>query len=399
MSLHRLHPKYERITEKWGNMKTRRDLGVRIDNWLSLFPDDRKELLLQLLSSFYYYSEELVRNRVKTLYELFVSQYEGDQSKTVYSKILNKHRVAHSDIFYGQFWLINGIYSYAVNAIAGLIEESLPDALVIVDDFTGSGLSLMETIDAILEVNPAAVNIEYFFLVLHSTNKAIENINDYCKKVGIDIGIYSLVCTDNAFKGDYIFSKEEVGLKKKEYSEIYHKYELLLSYEFGFHNVASLTAFHYNSPNDTLGLFWQNIKENKALFNRDITNRNTALSQMITSAKQRQSSRDKALYGIDEGRVRKMLEYCVEFGKGFSLVSFIERFDLVPEQANTILEKFIDEGYLLANEGSLLPSEALKSKMYITRLKRMWKNDAVKKQKTTFDNHLEYIPVNFGKEK
>ena len=217
MSLKRLHPKYENITSKWGNMSLRIEMGKRIDNWLSVFPNDNKGILLKLLSSFYYYDEAHVKGKAKSLYEAFINRFEGDPSEIIYTKIHNDHTAAHSDVFFTQFWMTNEIYNNSVVDIIPLIEEQVPRTLAIVDDFSGSGLSLMSTINRILEANSGAKEIEYCFLVLHITEYAEESIRDYGKAVGIDIKIFPLECSKKAFTKD------------AEFKGITDKYELFIN--------------------------------------------------------------------------------------------------------------------------------------------------------------------------
>lgn len=399
MSLKRLHPKYENITSKWGNMSLRIEMGKRIDNWLSVFPNDNKGILLKLLSSFYYYDEAHVKGKAKSLYEAFINRFEGDPSEIIYTKIHNDHTAAHSDVFFTQFWMTNEIYNNSVVDIIPLIEEQVPRTLAIVDDFSGSGLSLMSTINRILEANSGAKEIEYCFLVLHITEYAEESIRDYGKAVGIDIKIFPLECSKKAFTKDYIFSADTVEAKKREYSDIYDKYLPIGGLKYGFDNVSSLVAFFYNTPNNTLGLFWQEIDKNKVLFKRDTRYRNTQLRQLIESTRRRKAMRDTVIYGADEKRQLAMLEYCIESGKDFSILNFENKFDLVPDQADDILKRFLQEGQLIKNENEFVPSEKLKSNMFITRLKKRRKTERGKRSRKSFDTHEEYIPVNFGKEK
>ena len=93
MSLKRVHPKYERITSNWGNMSLRIEMGKRIDDWLSVFENDNKGILLKLLSSFFYYDEEHVKKKAKSLYEAFIDQFEGNPSDIIYTKIVEHSKI------------------------------------------------------------------------------------------------------------------------------------------------------------------------------------------------------------------------------------------------------------------------------------------------------------------
>ena len=85
MASQRSHPKFEYLTSRWGGMQLRIELGERIEKWLSHFSKEEQELLLDLLSKFYYYSEEKIKAKTKELYNKFVSEHNDIADQVVYS--------------------------------------------------------------------------------------------------------------------------------------------------------------------------------------------------------------------------------------------------------------------------------------------------------------------------
>ena len=74
----RKHPKYEYLTSRWGGMKLREEFEERIDNWLKAFDESEHKMLLSLLSQFYYYSEEKVKEK-KAKIPFEVGNYQSDE--------------------------------------------------------------------------------------------------------------------------------------------------------------------------------------------------------------------------------------------------------------------------------------------------------------------------------
>ena len=108
----RKHPKYEYLTSRWGGMKLREEFGVRIENWLKAFDESEHEMLLSLLSQFYYYSEEKVKAKTKELYQKFLSSQGGIADGAVFTKIIKDLGASYSDILFDTFWLSNDLYDF-----------------------------------------------------------------------------------------------------------------------------------------------------------------------------------------------------------------------------------------------------------------------------------------------
>ena len=134
----------------------------------------------------------------------------------------------------------------------GLLEaDQIPTDLVVVDDYSGTGKTFIKTVNKMFQIKNLAKDIHFHFLTLHITHIAVQQIEEYAKTVGIIIDIISLDCSDEAFKKNYIYGEIEAEQKKRYYMELCNKYaieECIL----GFEDVASLVAFHYNTPNNTL---------------------------------------------------------------------------------------------------------------------------------------------------
>ena len=222
----RKHPKYENITASWGGMRVREEFAERIDAWLKAFPTCEHSFLLELLSEFYYYSEEQIAKKVVELYNLFEKEFTGDINEVVFTKIIKEQGIAFSDILFTTFWLKNNI-SNAENNILGLLEAGqIPKELVIVDDYSGTGKSFIKTVNKMLQTNGEVKNSQVYFLTLHITERALKMIREYEKELGIPIKVFYLDCTEEVFKTDYIYNKIEAEYKKRDYIKICERQEV-----------------------------------------------------------------------------------------------------------------------------------------------------------------------------
>ena len=123
MMSQRKHPKYEYLTSRWGGMKLREEFEERIDNWLKAFDESEHKMLLSLLSQFYYYSEEKVKENSKKLYQKFLSENPEYEKATVFTKIIKDFGTSYSDILFNTFWLCNDLYDYCEPNILELLEN------------------------------------------------------------------------------------------------------------------------------------------------------------------------------------------------------------------------------------------------------------------------------------
>lgn len=397
MSSGRKHPKYENITSRWGGMKIREDFAERIDKWLQAFPEEEHPFLLELLIQFYYYSEERIKDKVVDLYDAFIKEYQGDVNAVVYTKIIKEQGVACSDILFTTFWMQNSsMYSYAENNILGLLEaKQIPKELVIVDDYSGTGKTFTKTLDKMLQVEDEVRNSNFYFLTLHTTKRAVQQIEEYAELNGISIKIISLDYSDEIFKKDYIYNEIEAEHKKRQYSEICTK-QKIEKHILGFDDVSSLVAFHYNTPNNTLGLFWQDLVDFTALFPRKKKQR-TELSVMQRKARNRKCAEEPpVIFGIDDSRLAVMLLYCLGQTRGLSIEEFSETFGLTAMQADNALKEMLEQGYLIYDEGHFQPGDKLKQHLFSSRIKRGQKRfKEVQEEQVEFRTHEEYIPCNF----
>lgn len=397
MSSTRKHPKYENITSKWGGMKIRKEFSTRIDKWLQAFGEEEKAFMLELLAKFYYYSEENVNKKVVELHNEFLKIYNGNEDDVVYTKIIKENGVAFSDILFSKFWMKNSIgYNVSQNNILNLLEcGQAPKKLAIVDDYSGTGETLIKTINKMIETNEVIRKSNIYFLTLQITMSAVQNITEYAKNKNINIHIVSLDYTKKAFDCNYIYDEMESEYKKNYYLEICKK-QNIDKLQLGYGEIASLISFYYNTPNNTLGIFWKDLIENIALFPRK-KKRKTTLNCMKQRAKQRKNRDYKpVVFGIDDSKMAVMVTYCIVQKEGVSIEAFMDTFGVTIDQADEILKNMIVQGFVINVNGKFVPAMGLKDNIFMSRINNGQHifDDHVEK-KEDFQEHENYIPCNF----
>lgn len=398
----RKHPKYEYLTSRWGGMKLREEFGVRIENWLKAFDESEHEMLLSLLSQFYYYSEEKVKAKTKELYQKFLSSQGGIADGAVFTKIIKDLGASYSDILFDTFWLSNDLYDFCEPNILDLIDEAdasqIPEIICVIDDYSGSGKTFVKTVNKMLEKNHYVEQAHIFFLTLHITNTAISLINEYSKNTGINIDVVYLDLSDKTFKDDYLYSQIEARRQRLQYQNLCAKNKTNPDYVFGFEEIESLVAFHYNTPNNTLGLFWQDFADFIALFPRHIKKR-TTLSQLQKNVQKRKNAKQaKSIYGFNDAQYSLFMAYCVAQNKGFSFDQARIDFGLNSDQLSELIKRMISEGYVTTQEGIFIATPKLRSNMFMGRLKKLKNSyiaEDVEQEKTTTFEAVAYVPKKF----
>lgn len=398
MTTQRKRPPYEDLTSRWGGMKLRYELGSRIEGWLSAFRAEEQPLLLDLLSKFYYYSEDRIKDKVKELYSKFCNQYDQDAGNAIYIKMFKEQGVGYSNIVFNSFWIENNLSDFAEENIAGLLcEDQIPPVVVIVDDFSGTGKTFIKTVNQLVKINAEVAESKFYFLVLHITEVAKNCIEEYIKEIGIYIRIVSIDETKEAFTEGYLYEQVQAIQYRLGYESICARLNTKGDYIFGFENVESLVAFHYNTPNNTLGLFWQDLMNFYALFPRHKRAR-TSLRQMQLEASQRRKRRENIVFfGLEDNRKAAFMVYCIAEGCGFSQEKAMRDFGFTLEQVGGIIREMIDDKYVIYSGGKFFATAKLRSQLFTSRLKTLKKtyDKCDSPVARSFNLHNEYVPINF----
>lgn len=245
----------------------------KIDEWLknfdgSYFEDEEneKKLALWLLAHFSYYTMEDVRILCKKLYDQYIHEklcsYQGiDLSKdindiisnTLFVGLGNDSESGNNILYY--FRQENHLCKQNFEIDTNKTYENL----VYVDDVTISGEQALEYIQS----RKIKANNTYVAVMI-ATEDAIKNLKESRKKIK-PIATMVLDQRDKAFSdAAYVFSEKrikEIRKTAQEFCELYGKKAVkgcgyMASYPLGFDDGQYMISFEYNTPDNTLPIFW-----------------------------------------------------------------------------------------------------------------------------------------------
>lgn len=262
-----------------------------IDKWLSNFCGDalgsakaERNLALWMLSGFVYFNIDDVRSFCEFLFSEFVhTKLVEYQKEGSFQDLTNEEKVDH--ILSSTVFLALGndsesgtnvlYYFRQINKLKREIFEKKLDEeyenLVIIDDVTISGAQALAYIP---EMQNAIKHMKTYYLTFLASKEAIDelvhiNVETICANIISD--------REKCFTPDsYVFSTEKkkrflpLAAKMCEhYGEIITKeHPEANGYPLGFDQAQSLFCFFYNTPDNTLPIFWCNGAGWKPLFAR-----------------------------------------------------------------------------------------------------------------------------------
>ncbi len=389
---------YYNFIKNWDSKEKCLDFAVRIDAWLAQFEDTEKQLMLDILKKFSYYNKQLLQKKVAELYKKFKEEHNEEY---ILSQIQKDYGVGYSDYIYDDFWMVNNLKDYAERNILDLVErddlEEIP-CLVLVDDYTGTGKTFIDFYKKLLSINPGLGEKTTFFLTVASSSVAIENINSFAKEGGYDIHLICLEEQKRAFLDNFLYVEEDSNNKRCNYEAICKKHHVKCI--FGFGDVEGLISFEYNTPNNTLGIIWNDSSEYSGLFKRH-KREETTLKMIQERARVRKiiKMHKPVINNIDDPKTNIFLAYCVIMGEGYSTAKACEDFGLSATRLDELMDMALYKEYISMESGypeatSKLKMEMSTSRKLISEFRRLINNlEKTEEEKVCNDN---YIPQQFS---
>ncbi len=280
------------LSEKFKIYKGQEITADTLRRWISQFEDvSDQRLVFKLLQNFKLYNEFEIRQKMEYLFNV-VRKEINSNNKAVYLDIHKKKRddiiVSYLDTspakggsyFTKLFVDHNNIYSDHA-CVPNMLEKKISEktnmnALLIIDDFVGSGKTLIENIglvftDSLCKLLKEKKIIVVFGLItgyLETKEKIEKGISKLDLNASFHI-IDSLNDSDKCFNNssaiftNNIERKEAENLCKKRGEVLEPKHPL------GYSNCQSLIAFPMNCPNNTLPIFWKKTENWIPLFERN----------------------------------------------------------------------------------------------------------------------------------
>lgn len=390
--------KFGEITKRWGDADFKKNFDGILDRWLQQFEKEERPVLLELLSHFYYYTETAVNQKVLELHRRFLEHHGQDIRHVVFAKIPKEYGVANSDLVFTSYWYNNDIKGYSSNDIIReyLENDAVPQTLVIVDDYMGSGGTITEALTKMFTTAPELLNSKIYVLMIHTTTTGKAVFEAFKRRLGVEISLIYLDDTDKTFKEDYIFSKIDARLKQEEYELICEGKNVSKGAILGYKDIQSLVAFEKTTPNDTLGLFWHSAENFVSLFRKNSSPRNTSISDLKGVAR-KNAHKPIVLFDIEDNQYNRFIVYCIRNGGNFSFQKACEDFGITMDVLLQRLQYIEGKGYIRIADGEIQPTSDTQSKLIMKRLKGWDKAE----QDLLAENKIplietSYIPRNFS---
>lgn len=391
--------KFGEITKRWGDANFKKEFDTILDNWLKQFNEEDTPVLLELLKNFYYYTETAINQKVVELHEKFITVNGEDISNVLFAKMPKEYGVANSDIIFSSYWFNNNVKGFSSNDVIReyLENDAIPTVLAIVDDYMGSGDTIIKALSKMFSIAPELQNSKLYVLMVHTTITGLQMIEEFKTKLGIDLTTIYVDSTDKAFKDDYIFPRIEARLKKEQYELICAGKNVSSNAILGYKDIQSLVSFEKTTPNDTLGLFWHSAENFVSLFRKNSSPRNTSIS-MLKGVARKNAHRPVVLFDITDNQYNRFIVYCILNGNDFSFEKACADFGITMDLLQKRLEYIAEKGYIKIENGKILPTSETQEKLIKKRLKG-WENA----ERSLLSEHkislveTSYIPRNFGK--
>lgn len=386
---------YKKIGE-WEVKGSRQKLLDHLLSWLNQFDEKEQLEMLTLLSHFDYYSSNKLPEKVKELYKKFLKICSSKD--IVFCKTEKTVGTSFSNLFFDCFWDVNNLYDFTQDNLSNIIQEiDCPQNIVLVDDYFGSGKTITSYLKKLLQLSPNFTEKNIYFLALHGSNIGEKYINDFANQCGLKLKVITLKSSSKAFDKDNIYKNLDADIHRKTYSSIYDKHAIKNLLKFGYCEIEALVSFYYNTPNNTLGIFWQNLIGFKSLFKRHDKSPTTLRSMQIKSQQNKQLAQNKPfIKDVESYKKDIFMVYCISKSEPFDVQEACKDFGLTEYQLDTLLKSLTQEGYLYCKLGRYHPTDKLKKCLYTSKIKEFRKKYYEKpKSDIIRSKDISYIPKNF----
>ena len=263
---------FSRCLERWDASDHRTEYFIEhFDEWLSQLPEDIQYVTLELLERFQYYSQAKTNEYLFQLRPKLEQTDSFDESQTIYTPLASTRGIPNSsdDYLYtykqihkiSKFRIARDLKTYSPEKLASAIN------VVIVDDYCGSGKSLREFLENNIEF---LQNKKIYYLVTYIMEDALKELKLTASDLNLAIEVVYINIGCKAFENE-LFSEnaEKFRSEIKKYSK---KLNIHSNYALGKYGSEALVAFHNDTPNNTIGLFWFDSNKYFSIFPREFEN-------------------------------------------------------------------------------------------------------------------------------
>ncbi len=251
----------------------------RVYDWLELFEEKDRPILLKLLENYRYFTENRIKRELYRIIKEIIN--DSDPNDVYIITFPSKKGVASGGdnlrsalicSLLGEFKKENIIHDTEKN-----IDKVINNAkkIIFLDDIVGSGTTLYGNVKECVKNFQLDKNrhIKLHVVIIYGRKDKIEKKIRDLKKIGIDIDYRLIVIGEKCFDKANIFSQQESQKNKeivKTYEKIIEEYgdKEDKGYVLGFQENQFLVSLYYGTPNNTLSNFWKPSEMSVPLFIR-----------------------------------------------------------------------------------------------------------------------------------
>ena len=239
-----------------------------IEEWTSGLDKEDDDIISELLNRFRYYSKAKVLAIVKELNQRIIDKYGVSNADSLISVVRKADGRINSS---HEYWLKHREISQLSKDLYYDSLNDIPDKywgnikkIVFVDDCSGTGIQFTKFLGRVeSSFSGSSKTLKgktIILLAVHIVEDALDYIQDYASDNGLKIYVEYYWCEKKAF-----YNSPSKKIQKFINLSKMRKVKKIR----GFEDAEALMAFYNNSPNDTLGIFWCNTDNNKAIFPRE----------------------------------------------------------------------------------------------------------------------------------
>ena len=395
--------KYKDIISDWGNNSDCLEFETKIDEWLKQFEDEDRDVALRLLSKFQMYRRIYLENKIKELYERLLKYLKGERVNSFFMLLNMSDRLANSAFFASECkkTLENITIHQDIKSLTDEEIDMLNNRIILIDDYIGSGDSLINTIDYLIENHPQMRKFEFDILVINISELGLQNIKTYRNSNSLKIALAYCDLSSKAFKENYIFNTQEYETTRNKYKDLCDKYNI--KFPFGYQETEALIAFDSCIPNNNLATFRDEGQcEGKKL--NPLFKRKISFKDDITRHREQKAYMRRSEISIKEDdnfnfQTQIFVLYCAVQGKKLELGKACKLFGFTFSQFNSKLD-FVLKNQLLIQAGEkfiLGPNfeKSFKRTRLINSIIKNILNSRIYVDEKDFCDIINYTPIDF----
>lgn len=396
---HEYNGKYKFI-KKWFDDREGIVFEHKIDEWLSQFDTEEQEFLLECLKRYSFFRAAEYRYGQKMLYLKFFWKYPKWKERSFIFKIYKKE-ASYSDNFFNDFWLINNLKNESKQNIEDFQEFFNDiDNFIFLDDYIGSGDTITRYWRYLLDKYPQLRQKKFIMLSLYLTKSGKLTLENFAMDNDIHLDVIYYKLGDKFFKEGKYYSGQQLQDKLKIYNKICDNVGISKNYRFGYENIQSLFTIEENTPNDTLGVFWNSNKNYNSLMKRykeDESPLNKLIKDKIMKKEDIKNS--NWVRDIDSHQNLLFIGYCARKKTKFNFADACIKFGLTQDQVIKKIDYAIDRGYLIIKDGRFVETDRFWNVIIKRNYYRYFEDfiNGVFEEKTLDLKKSSYIPLNFDK--